>query len=199
MSIDKSKRDIKNVVEWINSTCVYIEIASDRRSQMASGCFDVAIEHQAAIALLAEAKLYGSMLALFRVCKEAVVRGLWLNLCASEADLTTFENGAINKSFGILVAEVESKLGNDVKALSDLKTKAWDAMNDFTHTGFIQVTRRHAPGRLGSNYEESDIIGCLRVTTILGLLSSVHLVDMAGRDDLVKLHLDKVNEIVQLC
>jgi hypothetical protein len=28
-------------------------------------------------------------------------------------------------------------------------------------------------------------------------LASVQLVDMAGREDLVKLHFDKVNEIVQ--
>lgn len=195
MTVDKAKRDIKDVVAWINATSTGIEISSDKRSQIASACFDVAIEHQAAIALLADAELYGSMLALFRVCKEAQVRGLWLFFCASEHAISRFEKGKIDKSFGELVKEIEENLG--VSALSNLKEKAWSAMNDFTHTGYIQVTRRHAPERLGSNYPDSDIIGCLRVSTILGLLASVQLVDMAGREDLVKLHFEKVNEIVQ--
>jgi hypothetical protein len=99
MTPDKAISDIKDVVAWINATTSGIEIPSDKRSQIASACFDVAIEHQAAIALLADSGLYGSMLALFRVCKEAQVRGLWLYFCASEHEISRFEKGKIDKNF----------------------------------------------------------------------------------------------------
>ncbi|WP_408733226.1 DUF6988 family protein, partial [Burkholderia cepacia] len=55
-----------------------LTLPADERSQLAIGCLDVTLEHQAAIALLHSSELYGSMMALLRVLSESLVRGLWL-------------------------------------------------------------------------------------------------------------------------
>jgi hypothetical protein len=51
---------------------------------MAAGCFDVGLEHQAAITLFAGEELFGSASTLLRVLFEACVRGMWIAHCASE-------------------------------------------------------------------------------------------------------------------
>ncbi len=199
MNVENSLSMLKAAVLWIDNTSSKIPLPSDRRSQIASGCFDVALEHQAAIALLCQAELYGSMLALFRVIAESVVRGLWILHCASDEELNRYENGKIKKTFGELIEEVETQIGATTNALSQMKADAWNAMNGFTHTGYIQVTRRHGEGQLGANYPAVDIVRCLNAVGTLGLIASGQLVAMAARNDLVDHHFKKMQEYAAAC
>ena len=75
------------LIAWIDANTSVVTLPADERSLLAVGCLDVAIEHQAAIALLGGASLHGSAFALLRVLAESLVRGLWLLHCASEAEL----------------------------------------------------------------------------------------------------------------
>ena len=109
-------------------------------------CLDVSLEHQAAIALLHASELYGSSLALLRSETEALVRGLWLQHSATEEDLERFKRGKVKQDFQELIDGFEQKTGDGPGVLSGLKERAWKAMNGFTHTGYIQVSRRHSPG-----------------------------------------------------
>ena len=80
-----------DLIQWIDDHTAGLTLPTDERSQLAVGCFDVALEHQAAITLLHSSELYGSMLAMLRVLSEALVRGLWLNGCATDAELAKFK------------------------------------------------------------------------------------------------------------
>ena len=75
------------VVAWIDRRTTNLPLPADERSLISVGCFDVAIEHQAAIALLHSSELYGSEMALLRVLAESLVRGMWLLQCATDSDL----------------------------------------------------------------------------------------------------------------
>jgi len=194
MNIEESHKALKDLVYWISENSTGISLLVDRRSQIASGCLDVALEHQAAILLLCQANLYGSMLAMFRVITESVVRGLWILLCASEQELEQYENGRIKKQFGVLIEEIERQLGESSQTISQLKSSAWNAMNGFTHTGYLQVTRRYKADQLGSNYLDMDVIQCLNASGVLGLIASAQLVIIAGRNDLVDKHINKMSE-----
>lgn len=54
------------LARWIDSH-LRVELPIDSRSYLAIACFDVTIEHHAAILLLAKSGLYGSMFSLIRV------------------------------------------------------------------------------------------------------------------------------------
>jgi len=184
---------LNELVKWINDQTAGLTLPTDERSMLAQGCLDVALEHQAAIAILHAAELPGSMLALLRVLSESLVRGLWIHECATDAELEKFKKGRLDKSFDALVQEYESKIDTPAGVLSGFKLSAWKQMNDFTHTGFLQVTRRHAPGRLGPNYPESDLSKALGVAGALGLIAAGQLIAMADRSDLLPAFMEKMS------
>lgn len=179
---------------WINNHFSGIELPADERSRLAAGCFDVALEHQAAIAMLGNAMLHGSMLALIRVLFEAYIRGVWLVHCASEQELKLFQKHRINQSFGTLIAEIETKIGATDGVLSALKKRAWAAMNGFTHTGFHQVVRRNGPATTGPEYADDEIARCFNFAGAVGLLSAAELASMTGNQELIDLTLGKAQE-----
>lgn len=150
---------------------------------LAIGCFDVAIEHQAAIVLLGNSKLHGSSFALLRILAESVVRGLWLLHCATEVELAKFTRGQLDKSFAKLISEFEDHIGTPFGVLSKFKISAWNALNGFTHTGFHQVSRRHRPGRVESTYPEHEIAKAYGVAGALGLVAAGQVIGLSDRQD----------------
>lgn len=185
--------ELVDLVRWINDRTAGLVYQSDERSQLAVGCFDVALEHQAAIAVLHSSELYGSAFALIRVLSESLVRGLWLYQCATEVELTKFRKGHIGKDFGTLVAEYEKKIGTPGGVLWSFKLSAWNQLNDFTHTGFLQVSRRHKHGRVEGSYSDQDLQKALGAAGALGLIAAVQLVSIAGRQDLLPSFLDRMS------
>jgi len=181
-----------DVVEWIDQRLSNLELVVSDRVYISSGCFDVALEHQAAIAKLGESKLYGSALAMVRVLFEAVARGIWLMRCATDSELEAFKGDRLHKTFAQILAAVESSIGNPEQTLSNLKLKSWGAMNSFTHTGFMQITRRHGHGWSGSNYSDDDIYKGMSCAAALGLLAAIELCTLAHRDDLGQLVLGRM-------
>jgi hypothetical protein len=191
---DREYSALLEVIAWIDQHTTKDSLPTDERSLIAQGCLDAAIEYQAAVAVLHYARLHGSMLALLRVLTESLVRGLWLQHCANDAELTRFKSGAIDKPFGKLIEEIEERLGNTSRTLSNLKASAWTAMNDFTHTGFIQVTRRHAPGAVGANYPAKEIAEALSAAAVLGLIAAGALIGMTGNADLADAAIDRMKQ-----
>jgi hypothetical protein len=173
------------LVRWIDEQTSDLALPTDERTQLALGCFDVALEHQAAITLLHLARLPGSMLALLRALTESLVRGLWLNECATELQLQKFKDGKLDKPFGALVKEYEEKIASPSGVLTGFKLSAYAELNDFTRTGFLQVSRRHGPGVIGPNYAEADLARALEVAGALGLIAAGQIIAIAGRRDLV--------------
>jgi hypothetical protein len=187
-------RGMISLMKWIEEHFAGIELPTDERSSLAIGCFDVAIEHQAAVAVLFSSGLYGSMFALLRVLTESLVLGLWLLHCATNVELSQFKKGRIDKSFGELVDEVESRLGGSIATLSNLKKNAWKAMNGFTHTGFNQVSRRHGEGTVGANYPETELRQSQSLAGALGLVAAGQLTGLSNRPELLEATIRRMKE-----
>ena len=185
MKAQREHSDLTEAIDWINTKTSDLMFATDERTLIAVACFDVALEHQAAVACLHVANLPGSMLALLRVLSESVVRGLWLFLCATEEELTKFKRGKIDKTFKQLISEFESRDGVASSVLSTFRANSWQALNDFTHTGFNQVIRRHAQGRVEASYPDHELAQALDVALVLGFVGAAQLVAMSNRGDLV--------------
>ena len=185
MSATEENDALIALVEWIDLKFSGIELPTDERSMLATGCFDVALEHQAAIALLFRSGLYGSMFALLRVLTESLVRGLWLLHSATDIELSKFKLGKIDKKFDVIVSEVEISIAATTLALSNLKSMAWKSMNGFTHTGFNQVARRHSLDSVSPNYPESELSQSQTLAGALGLLAASQLGGLSKHPELV--------------
>jgi hypothetical protein len=186
-------KKLLDLIHWIDTNTAGISLPGDERSLIASGCFDVALEHQAAIALLHSSGLPAPMFALLRVLTESLVRGLWLYRCATDSDIERFKKGTFDKKFGELVSSVESAIGTPNGVLSNFKESAWKALNGFTHTGMIQVSRRHTPGRIEANYPEDEIKKALGVAGALGLIAAGVLIEISGREDLLPKYYERMS------
>jgi hypothetical protein len=181
------------LIAWIDENTSGLSFPIDDRTMLALGCFDVAIEHQASIALLASSSLYGSAFALLRVLAESLVRGLWLHGCATDSEIDKFKRGKLDKSFAKIIEETEAKMGTPSGVLSSFKETAWDALNGFTHTGFHQVSRRHSPGRLEGSYPADEVAKAMGVAGALGLIAAGQLIDMSGRVEILPSYYEQMS------
>jgi len=186
MTIQAEHQALVDVVRWIDEHHGSLVLPGDTRSRLAIGCFDVAIEHQAGIAVLSSSELYGPLLALIRVLAEATVRGLWLCQCATETDLSKFQKHRLDKEFGELIEDIEGAIGHANSPLSKFKKNSWKALNGFTHTGYYQVIRRSGDGFTGPNYPENEIFQALALAGALGLIAASQLAGIAGNQSLVR-------------
>lgn len=185
------------LITWIDQNTSGLSYPTDDRTMLALGCFDVAIEHQAGIALLANSRLYGSAFSLLRVLAESLVRGLWLHSCATDAELEKFKRGKLEKTFAKLIEEFEAKIGTPSGVLSNFKATAWDALNGFIHTGFHQVSRRHSPGRVEGSYPNHEITKALRLAGALGLIAAGQLIVMSGKEETLPLYYEQMSKYVK--
>lgn len=185
MQASREHADLVELVQWINLHTSGIELPADERSLIAVGCFDVTLEHQAAYALLHESELYGSALVLLRSLTESLVRGLWILHCATEVEIERYKRGVLDIKFQNLIDAFEAKIGTSPGVLSGFKARAWKAMNGFTHTGFIQVSRRHKPGLVESNYEELELAQGLDAAGALGLVAAGALIEISNKSELL--------------
>ena len=198
MKAPREHSDLVDLIRWIDENASGIELPTDERSMLAIGCLDVALEHQAAIALLHASELYGSALALLRSETEALVRGLWLLHSATEDDLERFKRGKVKQEFQGLIDAFEAKVGTGPGVLSGLKERAWKAMNGFTHTGFIQVSRRHCPGFVKENYDEIELAQALDAAGALGMVAAGQLIAMSASSERLRLFSERMRAYSEL-
>lgn len=173
-----------DLIQWINENTADLSFKTGDRNMLAIGCFDVALENQAAIALLHSAGLYSSAFALLRVLAEALVRGMWLLHCASEGELAKFKHGKLDQTFDQLTKAVEKAIGDPLEVLSRFKRVAWASLNRFTHTGFHQVSRRHKPGRVKANFSDDDLAKALGLAGSLGMIAAGQIAGLSEKEDL---------------
>ncbi|MGO8855366.1 MAG: DUF6988 family protein [Steroidobacteraceae bacterium] len=177
----KARDELRCAVLWIEALTDGMLMPQNRRARLALGCLDIAIEHQAAISVLAERPLWGPAYALLRGLLDALVRGVWLARCATDEDLDSFElAGLRRKSFEDMVGDVERALGHSRGALSKLRKSSWAMFSDFRHTSFEQVGRRHGPISTEPNYPAAETDQALRLAAALGLLAATELADLSG-------------------
>ncbi|WP_150430005.1 hypothetical protein [Dechloromonas sp. CZR5] len=197
MSSKTEQAKLIALIHWIDQTTGGLSLPADEKSMIAAGCFDVVLEHQAAIAALYSVGLNGSLLAILRVLAESLIRGLWLTHAATERDIHRFKKGKL-PSIKEMIDAFESTIDTPNGVLSRFKETGWNALCGFTHTGFNQITRRHSPGLIGSNYADSEIAKALGVAGALGLIAASQIVGMAGREDLVDCLMERMNDYAAL-
>lgn len=168
---------------WMTPRLDGLEIKKGKRVLLSIGCLDQAIEHHLAICCLLKSKVNGSAFALVRLIFESYVRGVWLKNCASEAQLSQFQNDKLKPSFGDLVSSIEALEAFRSGMLGRLKKQAWTAMNSYTHTGFQQASRRFGKELIEPTYTDAEVLEVLKISGSFALLSFMQIAAEGNRLD----------------
>jgi len=154
--------------------------------------FDTAIEHHGAVDLLIKEKLFGSAFALMRSVAEALYRAAWVNACATPHQL---ERLLTDDEF-IFPRDMMEKTDTAYASgdfFQNMKKHSWKSMCSYTHTGLLQISRRHGAedGFIGSNYSEAEILEVLKGST--SFLVILAIIFFRSTD-----HRDQASEIKKL-
>jgi len=185
------------LIQWLDQQIDGLEISSEERTRLAAGCLDTALEHQKAIVLLVANKLYGSAFSLARLIFEAYVRGVWLQMCASDSEIEKYKNDELNKTFASLIQDIEKCDGFNEGVLSTAKAANWNPMNSYTHSGYLQSVRRNKEETIEPNYTAEEIIEVLNIANALGMLSALQVALLANKQELANGLLENLKTIFE--
>lgn len=184
------------MADWIN-TNLSIPFSLSGKDHLALSCFDLSIEHHAAICALCHIPLYGSMFALVRVQFESLGNGLWIRHAASDEEARKYrgKDGLKSIGFGTLLSIFEARIDATVPAFTTLKKLYWEILSNFTHTGFQAVARRSNDTHTGGvNYSEQDVLTMLRLSGVLAHLAAIELASLSRNEALISTCLERFRQ-----
>lgn len=181
------------IAHWIN-TNLAIPFSLTGKDHVALSCFDLSVEHHAAICALCDIPLYGSMFALVRVQFEALGNGLWVRHAASDEEVKKYQgkDGLKGIGFGTILSIFEARVGASAPVFSNIKKRYWEILSNFTHTGFQAVARRFNDTHTGGvNYTEKEVLTILRLSGVFAHLAAVELASLSGNGALISNSLER--------
>jgi len=156
---------------------------TDSRTLTVIGFISMLIEHQESILLLVMHTHTGSASALFRPIVEGTYRALWINLPATDAEVTKFiEKDRIDIKFGEIATTLDTAYGMG-DFFEDFKVRAWKHLNSYTHGGMHQIGRRFTKGEIANNYSEEEIYEMTTSATTIVLLTISLFLKKQGQVD----------------
>src|SRR5438132_634256 len=149
------------------------EYPDDYRTVIVIGFIAQLIEHHEAVLMLIMHDMIGSAFALARPIVEGMYRGLWINVCATDAEIERFMNKDEIKP---TIAELATAIDEGYRAegfFLNLKKRSWDALNSYTHPGMLQLGRRFTKHEVKPSYTDGQIFELtMALTTSVLLLIS---------------------------
>ena len=186
--LQQALSDGKDLCQWISERQNNIEIPPQGSSLVSGLLFDLTIEHHVGIVYLAGAQINAPAFALLRAAMEALVRGAWLQRCATPEQVEAFvANETLPfKYFGDLVNAVEAHAAEfSDKALSQLKLNSWTAMNSYAHGGMLQLGRRIKGGIIQQNFSPGEVVEVLTASGTFALMALRQIAFLAEHEALL--------------
>lgn len=197
MLTDKQLNDANVYGEWLRLAVQDSNLPANNRVRAAASCLAIAQDHHHAIVVLLDARLYASCFALVRVAFEAYVRGEWLSLCATDAQVRKFLMGREPSKIDVLLSALERTDAFKDGALSLIKTRTWKALCAYTHTGGLHVQRWNTSGGIEPNYSIDEILEVLRFADTVATLSVLGVVSLTNDEQLAEKLLERFKARVE--
>jgi hypothetical protein len=177
----------RRLVHWIATRQDGLEVKAGNATRVPAVLLDLAAEHHVSIVHLVAGRMNGSAFALLRPEFEAFVRAVWLQLCATTAELEAFvEKDELPLTLGGMIEAVEGHPHFADNVLSGLKTSAWKAMCGYTHGGMLQVARRLKEDSIQPNYDPEEIIEVLKASGTFALMALLQIARLSRKSELEK-------------
>jgi len=186
MLTDKQVNDANAYGEWLRLAVHERNLPASNRVRAAASCFSIAQDHHHAIVVLLEAGLYASCFALLRVAFEAYVRGEWLALCATDAQVRQFLKGREPPKIDVLLGTLKRRDVFKEGVLSIIKKRSWKALCAYTHTGGLHVQRWNTSRGIEPNYSIDELLEVLRFADIVATLSVLGVVSLMNDEQLAE-------------
>ena len=158
---------------------------SDVSVKASATLYCVALDHANGIKDCLVANSKASAFALLRVLFETYVRGMWLEKCANDTQLSKFINedklvSNENKkiTFRDMVLEVETAHGLP-EYLSEIAKGSWSGLNSLTHSGSIQLHNNFNGKAVKSQYGDNHIAEAIEFATFIAALAYEQLCSLA--------------------
>ena len=196
-AIKQRLQESERILHWVQSKLHGMKIPQlpdDKRSQLASACWHVTIDHSMAIVVLVHETLHGSALALIRPLFEAYVRGMWLMYAATNEDIDRAGRDRF-PSHSDIVTGLEKSHHFSSRPFSAIKNQTWNRLCSLTHTGSHQILTRLTPQGLGYNYQDFEILEALHWADMLTLLVVVAFADLTANEPLAREALGQLRRI----
>ena len=161
--------------------------APELRTAIAVGFLTQMIEHHEAMVLLIRGSKIGSAFALARNVYEGMFRGLWISLCATDAQIQRFEKDdnlplkMYDMAVAIDVATGADPSDPDDQFFVDLKNRGWIALCSYAHTGLLQLGRRFGSQGVGPSYRDDEITEITTSSTTCVLLFASRFFALHGQ------------------
>ena len=125
--------------------------------------------HESMLVLIRNDKI-GSAFALVRSVVEGVYRGLWINFCATDAQIQDFEqHDRLPVNMTGMALEIDAKY--QAQGLFEhLRSNSWAALCSYAHTGILQLGRRFTGATAKPAYTDEETIQATTIATTCALL-----------------------------
>ena len=167
-----------HIARVIDETIHEARISSDLNFRVAGGCFDVVLEHQKAVTILSNEKLFGSAFSLIRPIFETYIRGLWIFYCASKNEINKFLKDKDIPTLQKLIDSIEKCSGFDTGVLSKIKQSSYSSMCSYTHSGWLQIGRRFNDEYIESNYSDGEIQESINFANTIAMFAAHEIAKM---------------------
>lgn len=156
------------------------------KNRILLGYHIIMVEHHDAIHLLIQNKLYGSAFALVRALYEPLYRAHWVNACATDNQIDKIIKGKnVFPKMKEMAEEIDNAYGTD-DFWQMIKTNSWSAMNDYTHSGMRQLSRRFVENEVAPNYELGEVVEVLDGTNMALLLMALFFFNVYKKTEEIK-------------
>lgn len=181
---------------WLHEQTNGLELpATKDRLRISQPLFYLALEYYDSIVILLSHRLIGSAFALARPLLEACVRGKWILCAATDTDIQKFLKGKLEHSFQNLLNQIGNTSESGGAWLQETKQLNWNALNDLTHGGMCQVTRRVTEEYIESNYPLEEQKRLVSLATEVAIMSATELFVLAEREPLLAELETKANDL----
>jgi len=170
---------------WIIKRLDGMEVSNSQRTLVANSCFDLVIEHQAAIAVLVKSRIYGSAFTLIRPAFESFIRGVWVRRCAQDKQITHFINETKDYRLSVILPLVEKLEDFSSGTMSRFHDASCGILNSLTHGGFQQIARRSTGSHIEPDYEADEIANIVMLAGTFALMALEQIASDADRPDVI--------------
>jgi hypothetical protein len=141
----------------------------DLKSMWLIGSVDLALEHHQAIWRLQEQRLTGAAFAMVRPLIDTVLRALWVNKRATEAQV---KRAWRDKDVFPKAAKMRAEISESYRHEGTFKRlgQVWSALCSFTHSGGRQISRRFTDHEVKPSYSDAQAAQGMNLATIALLL-----------------------------
>lgn len=162
-----------------------LDLKATPRNRASGACLRICIEHHLGITSLLDVGYPASGAALLRSQAESLIRGLWLQFAASDAEIDSFVAGEEPKTrLRGMIEGIEAAL--DITSLSELHKLSWSGLCDFTHTGGLFVSKFLQDEAIEPDFSPEELANYLSASAAWAATAAATIAGMGERIDIAQ-------------